>query len=91
MNNEMQILTAALKRCQELLKSNPQFAPLLSVEAQLEYLIGILDGKIFDRSRLGEIVIGLYAAREFEDRDMDFANQLYDVVAIVDAMKVGNL
>jgi hypothetical protein len=91
MNNEMQILNSALDRCRELLAVNPQFAPLLSVEAQLQYLIGILDGHISDRSRLSEIIIGLYAAREFEDRDMAFANQLYQVVEIVDAMEAGKL
>jgi hypothetical protein len=31
------------------------------------------------------------AAREFEDRDMAFANLLYEVEEIVDSMKAGQL
>lgn len=48
-----------------------------------------LDEHVSNRSRLSEIVIGLHAAREFED--MYFANQLYGVVAVVKAMKAGKL
>ena len=73
-------------RCLELLDVNPGFAPLLSIKAQLEYLIQIADGRSTDRSRLKEIIVGQYAAREFEDRDMEFANMLYDVADIVDAL-----
>lgn len=69
----------------------PNFQPLESVKAQLEYLKNILDGDLIDRSRLSEIVIGRYAAREFEGRDMDFANTLYDVEMIVDLLKAGKL
>lgn len=67
----------------------PNFQPLDSVIAQLQYLKGILDGDIEDRSRLKEIILGIYAAREFEERDMDFANTLYDVEMIVDELKAG--
>jgi len=69
----------------------PNFQPLESVKTQLEYLKNILNGSSDDRSRLNEIILGIYAAREFEDRDMDFANTLYDVELIVDEMKAGRL
>jgi hypothetical protein len=90
MNTEIQMLKAALNRCEELLISDPEFPPLQSIEVQLQYLIGILEGQT-DRSRLEEIIIGRYAAREFEDRDMAFANLLYEVEEIVDLMKAGQL
>lgn len=67
----------------------PNFQPLESVMVQLQYLKGVLDGDVEDRSRLKEIIIGIYAAREFEERDMEFANTLYDVEMIVDELKAG--
>lgn len=73
----------------KLLAEYPNFQPLESVIAQLQYLKGILNGEVEDRSRLKEIIIGIYAAREFEERDMDFANTLYDVEIIVDELKAG--
>ena len=91
MNKEIQTLKTALDECRKLLATNPQFQPLLSIEAQLQYLIGIAEGQVSDRSRLNEIIIGVYAAREFEDRDMNFANLLYEVEGIVDLMKQGQL
>jgi hypothetical protein len=69
----------------------PNFQPLESVKAQLQYLKNILDGDLEDRSRLNEITIGIYAAREFEERDMTFANILYDVESIVDQLRSGKL
>lgn len=77
----------ALAECQRKLQSEPQFQPLLSIQAQLQYLIGIVEGVVKDRSRLNEIIVGIYAAREFETRDMAFANLLYEVQAIANSMK----
>ena len=90
MNMEIHTLIAALNRCRERLFSNPKFQPLLSIEAHLQYLIGILEGQISDRSRLEKIYIGIHAV-EFEERDITFANLLYEVEEIVDSMKAGKL
>lgn len=87
MINEIKILQRALAECQSRLKSDPKFQPLLSIEAQLQYLIGIMEGRETDFSRLKEIIVGVYAAREFETRDMDFANLLYEVEQVVDLLK----
>lgn len=87
MTNEVQTLRTALDECLKQLAKAPQFQPLLSVQAQLEYLLGVAEGSITDRSKLDKIIIGVYAAREFESRDMDFANLLYQVEEIVDSMK----
>ena len=85
--SEKVIIQTALERCLQLKLQMPLFEPLNSVQRQLEYLLALLDGTIIDRSRLSEIVLGAYAAREFESRDMEFALLLYRVEEIVDEMK----
>ena len=87
----IETIDKALADSVKLSAKYPNFQPLESVKAQLQYLKGILDGTVEDRSRLKEIIIGIYAAKEFEDRDMDFANTLYDVEMIVDQLKSGKL
>lgn len=89
MREKIQTLKTALMECKARLKSSPGFQPLMSIEAQLEYLIDVAEGRNLDRSRLNEIIIGIYAAREFETRDMQFANLLYEVEEAVDVMKQG--
>jgi len=89
--NPETIIDKAVEQSNRLTADYPNFQPLESVKAQLVYLKGILDGSLEDRSRLKEIIIGIYAAREFEERDMDFANTLYDVELIVDKLKSGKL
>lgn len=84
-------INKALAHSVKLSVDYPNFQPLESVKAQLEYLKSILNGDVDDRSRLKEIILGIYAAREFEVRDMEFANNLYDVELIVDQLKAGKL
>lgn len=85
--DEMQVLRKALERCELLLQDSPDFQPLRSCKAQLEYLLGLLDGSSADRSRLKEIILGVYAAREFEMRDSEFAQLLHEAEEIVEGMK----
>ena len=87
----IETINKALTDSVKLSVDYPNFQPLESVKAQLEYLKDILNGDLDDRSRLKEIILGIYAAREFEERDMDFANTLYDVELIVDQLKTGKL
>ncbi|GAA6154524.1 immunity protein Tsi6 family protein [Pseudoteredinibacter isoporae] len=88
--NPEAVIQKAVVQSDRLAIDYPNFQPLESVKAQLAYVKGILDGSIEDRSRLNEI-IGIYAAKEFEERDMEFANTLYDVELIVDRLKSGGL
>lgn len=81
------IIQAALEKCLQLKVQMPQVEPLNSVQRQLEYLLEVLNGTITDRTRLNEVVLGRYAARELESRDMEFALLLYRVEEIVDSMK----
>ena len=52
---------------------------ILSIIAQLEYLIEVETGREQDRSRLEDIIIGLLAVREIEVRDLELAHILYSV------------
>jgi hypothetical protein len=87
--NPVAIIEKAIEKSNRLTANYPNFQPLESIKAQLAYLKGILDGSIKDRIRLSEITIGIYAAKEFEQRDMDFASTLYDVEMVVDQLKAG--
>lgn len=63
--------------------TDTRYAPLRSVEAQLEYLHKIAIGEHDDRSLLPTIRVGLIAVRELEPDDMELANLLYEVQAQV--------
>jgi hypothetical protein len=89
MNTETQTLKSALASCEAHLRTMPDLQPLHSIKAQLTYLIDLAEGRSTDRSRLDEIIVGVYAAREFETRDMEFANLLYEVEEVVKAMRLG--
>jgi hypothetical protein len=88
MDKDLQTLMSALSQCNHKLVTNSQFQPLISIRAQLEYLIALIQGRITDRPKLDKIIIGIYAAREFESIDMDFANLLYEVEGVVTKLKV---
>lgn len=81
------IVKSALNGCKVMQGKLPNFPRLQSIEAQLNYLQGLLDGSITDKSKLNSINIGMYAAREFESRDMSFAETLYQVEDVVSYLK----
>ena len=87
MNQETEVLTKALAKCASLLHDYPAFPPLLSTKVQLEYLIALVNGSSNDRSRLKDIIIGVYAAREFETIDMSFPNLVYEGDEIAERLK----
>lgn len=57
------------------------FQPLDSIKTQLKYLIESLNNEN-DRSRLDEIIIGRYAAFEFELSDPQYADVLHEASSI---------
>jgi hypothetical protein len=67
----------------------PSFSLYSSIVAQLEYLSAVVSGVEKDRSRLKEIVIGHYGAREFEESDPEFARALKDAQLIASKMAKG--
>lgn len=66
------------------------FQPLDSIKIQLKYLIESLNNEN-DRSRLSEIIIGRYAAFEFELSDPKYADVLHEVSGICRLMTKGQL
>ena len=82
-----EILKSTLLECEKKLLEMPNFQQLHSIKAQINYLIDLIENRTSDRSRLKEIIIGVYAAREFETRDMEFANRLYQVEDLVAQIK----
>ncbi len=89
MNDKTRTLKTALASCEDHHRTMPDCQPLQSIKAQLTYLLELAEGRSTDRSRLDGIIVGLYAAREFESRDMSFANLLYEVEEIVKTMRLG--
>lgn len=77
----LETLQAAHAGCASLLEAYPGLPVLHSIQAQLDYLIALESGKIQDRSRLKNIIIGPLTAREVEALDDDVAELLYKAAA----------
>lgn len=85
------VVSKAKTRCADLLVSSPNFYPLQSVMEQLLYIENALNDRMADRSKLDDVNVGLFAAREFEFRAPDFAEMLYEVEDVVEQMKHGKV
>ena len=75
----LQLFWLGLQKCLWVLAQYPESTALVSIARQIEYLIGIEDGTIVDRSRLGQIIIGVLTAREIEPLDNDAAEIFYKI------------
>ena len=84
MNDEC--IKVAKKMVGERLNDFPTSVIFQSIDAQLDYLQKVADGSNNDRSQLKLITLGLYAVREFESTDQDFANELFKIQHVVDNM-----
>lgn len=82
-SQDRKIIETALSQCVAKIAVSPTFYPLHVIREELEYVLSVFDKKVFDTSKLASIDVGLYAAREFEDRDADFAERLYEVEDVV--------
>lgn len=51
-------------------------AVLESTRVQLEWLVGFFEGRNKERNRLRELTFGHYAAREIDERDVEFVKAL---------------
>lgn len=80
----------ALRDTKRLKAEFPWSTPLQSVIDQLEYLIAIESGRSLDTSKLASINIGVIAAREVEDMNIEIANKLYAVSEVVRKMIESN-
>ncbi len=87
--DKFETLRKAKQIAQRRLRSAPDFTIFQSIDAQQDYIQQVLDGTIADRSKLREINVGLYAVREFEESDPEFATELKRVQYIADRMAKG--
>jgi hypothetical protein len=78
----------ALKMARLRKAEYPTLDILPSIIAQLEYMLSVFRGES-DKSRMKDIILGLYAVREFEESDPEFANALHGANAIADKMARG--
>jgi hypothetical protein len=76
--SRQQLFEQALAQCERLHADRPNLAVLNSIIAQLKYLLAVENGED-DTSRLGEIMLGVQAARELENIDLGLAELLYKV------------
>lgn len=60
-----------------------------SIVQQLIYLKNIIIGKEKDKSKLKELTMGLYAAKEFESSDPVFADRIFSASFIAHQMRKG--
>jgi len=86
----IKLVEKAIKKSYDDFSKNSAWQPIISTRNQLNYILDTLKNKN-DASKLKEIIIGVYAAREFESDHEDFANLIYEVVEIVDLIKKGKI
>ena len=72
----IKVVEDALTLASARLAKIPNFTLYQSIHAQLTYLLSVLNGTESNRSRLKEINFGVYAAKEFDASDPEFAKAL---------------
>lgn len=77
--DRLAIFTNARTQVEALRIKFPGVQTLESIVRQIDYLIDLQSGRIEDRSRLKDIVLGVQAAREVEPLDSSVAEILYAV------------
>lgn len=81
MIDRLNLLKTGLFKCSELLAIYPKNLTLQSIQNQIEYLLELEQGKVSDRLRLKEIVIGVQTAREIEAMDNSAAEIFYQIAS----------
>ncbi len=84
---DIKLLTDVLEKCEEKLEKNSSFTPTSIVKEEIEYLIGLIEGEVVDPEKLTTIQMGLFAVREFEMEDPEFADNIYEVLAVVTQLR----
>ncbi len=70
----------ALRMVDERLEGWPDFVIYLSIKRQLEYIKDTISAGVRPTDeRLDSLTLGVYAAREFETSDPEFAAALFDI------------
>ena len=85
----VETVNTALALARNRSSAAPSVEMFSSIVAQLEYMARVLDGRDSDRSKLKNIIVGHYAARELEGTDPELAEALYGTQAIASKMVKG--
>lgn len=85
---DKELLGMVLLECESRLEKNPGFRPLSIVKDEVEYLLALINGDTQDRSNLENIQIGLLAVREFETDAPEFADLIFQVMELVEKLKM---
>ena len=81
------VFEKGLVKINQLIDAYPEVSPFESVRNQIKFLIELEEGTRQDSNRLKDIIIGVITVREIEDRDMEVADLMYDIVTEVKKMK----
>jgi hypothetical protein len=69
-------INTAITMTKDRLNDTPDFEILKSIISQLIYLKELAEDKELDLSKLDKIVIGYYAAHEYEETDPEYSKAL---------------
>jgi hypothetical protein len=74
------LLAKGLHMVRERLQASPDFSVYLSIQRQIEYLqTAVALAQSPDPEKIDSLTLGIYAAREFETSDPDFADVLFRI------------
>jgi len=80
---KIQILANSLEQCEVRLKQDSSNRPLQIIKEVIEEIMSVTLGESNASPEMEENnKIGLFAVREFEPHDMEFANSIYKVIEV---------
>jgi len=80
---KISILNNCLEQCEVRLKQDNNNRPLIIIKEVIEKIMSVALGKSQASPEMEENnKIGLFAVREFEPHDMEFANNIYRVIEL---------
>lgn len=82
-DEKIQILNECLVQCKDRLKLKNNNRPLLIIKEVIEELISVASGNEEASPNMEENnKIGLFAVREFEPHDIEFADSIFKIIGI---------
>ena len=87
--NPAEVVEKALEMAKQREKECPSLPMYNSIVQQLEFLSNYLAGNDTDRTKLMNLMFGVYAAKELEETDPDFANILGKAFYVASQKKKG--
>ena len=81
------LVDRGLEMVRDRLQASPDFSIYLSIRRQLAYLQEIIAAsQVLTEEKRASLTLGVYAAREFETSDPDFADVLFKVNYLANRM-----